>query len=244
MRHAVATLAIAALASTAHAQAAPWPDRLSGDLGVSVGRTQSLAPGARARTWALPYAYADFGRLFVREDTFGVRLVPVGWGAIELVGRVSTEGEDDSGAGVARRSNPRPVGLGTFQETPWGGVFADAFVDTVSGGTRLELSYAAEVGAGALTFYPQAGVSRLDARYARHLYGVDAAEALAAGTRAYAPGSSLAPMAALSGEWALAPHWVLVGHAQREWFGRAISDSPRVGARAQTTAFVALAYRF
>jgi outer membrane scaffolding protein for murein synthesis (MipA/OmpV family) len=51
-------------------------------------------------------------------------------------------------------------------------------------------------------------------------------------------------MAALSGEWVLAPHWVLVGHAQRAWFGRAVTDSPRVGARAQTTAFIALARRF
>jgi outer membrane protein len=244
MRRAVATLAIAAFAPAAHGQAAPWPDRLGGDLGVSVGRTSSLAPGARARTWALPYAYADFGRLFVREDTFGVRLVPVAWGAIELAGRLSTEGEDSAGAGVSRRSNPRPVGLGTFQETPWGGVFADAFVDTVSGGTRLEASYAAELDAGPLALYPQAGVSRLDARYARHLYGVGTAEASATRTRAYAPGAALAPMAALSAEWVLAPHWVLVGHAQREWFGRAITDSPRVGARAQTTAFLALARRF
>jgi outer membrane protein len=173
-----------------------------------------------------------------------VRLVPAGWGAIELAGRISTEGEDDAGAGVARRSNPRPVGVGTFQETPWGGVFADAFVDTVSGGTRLEASYAAQLDAGPVTVYPQAGVAHLDARYARHLYGVGAAEALATGTRAYAPGAALAPMAALSGEWVLAPHWVLVGHAQRAWFGRAVTDSPRVGARAQTTAFIALARRF
>lgn len=233
-----------ALAPAAQAQAAPWPDRPSGDLGLSIGRTQSLAPGARARTWALPYAYADYGRLFVREDTFGVRLVPAGWGAIELAGRLSTEAEDGAGGGTARRSNPRPVGLGTFQETPWGGVFADAFVDTVSGGTRLEASYAAELDAGPVAIYPQAGVARLDARYVRHLYGVGAAEALAAGTRAYAPGAALVPMAALSAEWTFAPHWVLVGHAQREWFGRAITDSPRVGTATRTTVFVALARRF
>jgi outer membrane protein len=239
-----AALALALLAAGARAQAAPWPARLSGDLGLSAGRTQALAPGARARTWALPYAYADFGRLFVREDTFGVRLVPLGWGALELAGRLSTEGEDSAGGGFPRRPNPRPVGLGTFQETPWGGVFADAFVDTVSGGTRLEASYAAALDVGPATIYPQAGVARLDARYGRHLYAVDAAQALAAGTRAYAPGPSAVPMAALSGEWRLAPHWVLVGHAQRQWFGRAIADSPRVGARAQTTALLALARRF
>ena len=201
-----------------------------GDLGASVQRTQASAPGASARTWVLPYAYGDLGRLFVREDTFGVKLTPVGWGALELVGRVSTEGSDGDGPGLAHRTNPRPVGLGTFQETPWGGVLADAFVDTVSGGTLLEASYAAELPAGPLTLYPQAGVTRRSARYEAHLYDVHAA--------------STTPVLQLSGELPFARTWVALANVQWEPFARAVRASPRVDARARASALVAIAWRF
>ena len=217
---------------------------LDGDLGAALLSVQGSAPGQAARTRAIPYAYADFGRLFAREDTFGAKLLPVGWGALELVARVSTEGADSAGPRVASRKNPRPVGVGTFQETPWGGVFLDAFRDTVSGGTLLEASYAAEVALGPVTFYPQAGVAHRSARYVDHLYGVTTADARSTGERAYAAGASTMPVLGLSAEWAFAPRWVIVAHVERESFDRAISDSPRVGRDGQSTAFVALARRF
>jgi outer membrane protein len=232
------------VASTgAHAQsddAAHW----SGDIGVSVERTQASAPGASARTWVLPYAYGDIGRAFVREDTLGVKLVPAGWGALELVARISTEGSDADGPGLPHRSNPRPVGVGTFQETPWGGFFADAFVDTNSGGTLLEASYAAEVPLGPVTFYPQAGVERRSARYVAHLYGVPAAEAAATGETPYVLGASTTPLLQLSAEFPLVGSWVALAHAQVEPFDHAVRDSPRVDTRSRASALIALAWRF
>ena len=227
MRSAGVLLAAALAAGAAHADDAT---HFVGDLGVGVQRTQASAPGASARTWALPYAYGDFGRLFVREDTFGAKLVPVGWGALELVGRVSTEGSDGDGPGLAHRTNPRPLGLGTFQETPWGGVFADAFVDTVSGGTLLEMSYAAELPVGPVTLYPQAGVTRRSARYDAHLHDVHAA--------------STTPVLQLSGELPFADTWAVLAHLQWEPFDDAVRASPRVEARSRKSALVALAWRF
>ena len=222
-------LVLAALALAAAARA-DEPLHYVGDLGLGVERTQASAPGASARTWALPYAYGDYGRLFVREDTFGVKTIPFGWGALEIVGRVSTEGTDGDGPGLAHRTNPRPVGLGSFQETPWGGVFVDAFVDTVSGGTLLEASYAAELPVGPLTLYPQAGVTRRSARYDAHLYDVRAA--------------STTPVLQLSSELPFADTWVLLAHVQWEPFDDAVRASPRVDARSRTSALVALAWRF
>ena len=221
---------VLAVLSTAAAARADDASRYVGDLGLGVERTLASAPGASARTWALPYAYGDLGRLFVREDTFGVKTLPIGWGALEVVGRVSTEGTDADGAGLAHRTNPRPVGLGTFQETPWGGVFVDAFVDAVSGGTLLEASYAAEVPVGPLTLYPQAGVTRRSARYDAHLYDVHAA--------------STTPVLQLSGELPFADTWAVLAHAQWEPFDDAVRASPRVDARSRTSALVALAWRF
>jgi outer membrane protein len=243
MRARGVVLAALVSAAGAHAQGADalhW----SGDLGVSVERTQASAPGASARTWVLPYVYGDLGRLFAREDTFGAKLVPVGWGALELVARVSTEGSDGDGPGLAHRRNPRPVGLGTFQEAPWGGVFVDAFVDTVSGGTLLEASYAAELVLGPVTLYPQVGVTRRSARYVAHLYGVAGAEAKAIGKPAYAPGASTTPVLQLSGELPLDNTWVVLAHVQYEPFDRALRDSPRVDRRSRASALLALAWRF
>ena len=220
---------LAALLAAASARAEDAP-HFVGDLGIGVQRTQASAPGASARTWALPYAYGDLGRLFVREDIFGARLAPVGWGALEVVGRVSTEGSDGDGPGLAHRTNPRPVGVGTFQETPWGGVFADAFVDTVSGGTLLEASYAAELPAGPFTLYPQAGLTRRSVRYEAHLYDVHAA--------------STTPLLQLSGELPFAQTWVALAHVQWEPFSRTVRASPRVDARSRTSALLALAWRF
>ena len=222
-------LVLAALALSAGARADESLHYV-GDLGLGVERTQASAPGASARTWALPYAYGDYGRLFVREDTFGVKTVPIGWGALEIVGRVSTEGTDSDGPGLAHRTNPRPVGLGTFQETPWGGVFVDAFVDSVSGGSLLEASYAAELPVGPLTLYPQAGVTRRSARYDAHLYDVHAA--------------STTPVLQLSGELPFADAWVLLAHMQWEPLDDAVRASARVDARSRTSALVALAWRF
>jgi outer membrane protein len=240
-----AGLVLAALVSSAGAGAqVSQPVHWSGDLGLGVERTQSSAPGASARTWVLPYAYGDLGRLFVREDTVGARLVPLAWGALELVARVSTEGSEGDGPGLAHRSNPRPVGLGTFQETPWGGVFIDAFVDTNSGGTLLEASYAGELVLGRVTLYPQVGVARRSARYVGHLVGITPAAARATGQPAYAPGASTTPVFQLSGELPLAGAWVLLAHAQVEAFDRALRDSPRVASRSRSSALVALAWRF
>ena len=226
MRVLLAALVLS-FASNALADDAP---HFVGDIGVGVERTQASAPGASARNWALPYAYGDYGSLFVREDTFGAKLVPVGWGSLEVVGRVSTEGTDADGPGLAHRTNPRPVGLGTFQETPWGGVFADAFVDTVSGGSLLEASYAVELPLGPVTVYPQAGLTRRSARYDAHLYDVHAA--------------ATTPVLQLSAELPFAGHWVLLAHAQVEPFSHAQRESARVDARSRASALVVLAWRF
>lgn len=220
---------LAALLAAAAARADDGP-HFVGDLGIGVEATRAAAPGASARTRVLPYAYGDLGRLFVREDTFGVKTVPLGWGSLEAVARVSTEASDDDGPGLAHRRNPRPVGLGTFQETPWGGVFIDAFVDTVSHGTLLEASYAAELPAGPLTLYPQVGVTRRSSRYDAHLYDVRVA--------------STTPVLQLSGELPIAEPWVLLAHVQAEPFGAALRTSPRVAARWRASALVALAWRF
>ncbi|MGI4937956.1 MAG: MipA/OmpV family protein, partial [Janthinobacterium lividum] len=191
--------------------------------------------------------YFDYGRFFARVDTFGVRTLPLGHGTLELVARVSQEGFLAQHAGVAaaqRRSNPVPVGLGSFQETPLGGFFVYGFADLASGGALAEATYAAEFKLARLTVYPTAGLEWRSQRYVRHLYGIPASEAGAAAALPYAPGASLAPNLGMALEVPLGGSWFINGQWRRRWFDSAVSASPLVQQATQDSAFIALSYRF
>ncbi len=166
----------------------------------------------------------------------------MGWGSLEIAGRISTKGSDNAGPRLLNSSNPRPAGIGTFQETSWGGIFLNAFVDTVSRGMLLEASYAAELAVKPVTVYPQVGLGCRSSRYTNHLYGVSVANAAAAALPAYVPGTSIVSMIGLSGELPISSRWVIVSHVQREAFDRAINASPRVDRSSRISALIALAY--
>jgi outer membrane protein len=247
MRPALGALLAGLLACAGAAAQTPLANRLVGDVGAAAYVTTSPVRGVGTSSLALPYAYADDGRFFARVDTFGVRTLSLGYGYLELALRVSLEGyrADDAGLrGIANRGNPLPLGIGTFQETPFGGIFLNAFHDTVSGGSLLEASYVAELGLGAWTLYPQLGVERRSARYASHLYGVTPTEAAASGYAAYAPGASTAPVLGLGADLPLGGAWVLSLQWRRKWLDAAVRNSPLVNSRVQDTGFLALAYRF
>ncbi|MCJ0763752.1 MipA/OmpV family protein [Variovorax terrae] len=230
----------------AHAQA-PLADRLTGDVGGAAYITPSPVRGVSDTAIALPYAYADWGRFFARVDTLGVKTLPLGYGYLELAARISFEGYRADAAslrGISDRRNPLPIGIGTYQETPLGGFFLNAFYDTASRGALLEASYAAELPAGRWTFYPQIGVERRSARYVSHLYGVTSAESAASGYAAYAPGASTTPVLGLAAEVPLGGPWLLSLQWRRKWFDAAVRNSPLVNSRMQDTGLIALAYRF
>ena len=237
---------LAGLPWMAQAQAA-LPDHLSGDVGAAVYAAPSIVKGARADPVLLPYVYADDGRFFGRVDAFGVKVLPLGYGYLELSGRISLEGfKIDSPAlpGIGARSNPLPLGISTFQETPWGAWFLNAFRDSLSGGSLLEATWAGEVVLGAVSLYPQLGVERRSAGYTQRLYGVSATESRASGLSAYTPGTSTAPVLGLAAQMPLGRDWSLNLQWRRRWLDSAIRKSPLVDAGRQDTGFVALTYSF
>ena len=235
------------LASTVvHAQVA-LPERLTGDVGAAVYATSTNVRGASHRPSLLPYVYADYQRVFARTDTFGVKTVALGAGYLELVGRVSQEGyKADSPAlrGLHDRSTPVPLGIGTYQETPYGGFFVYAMHDMTSGGSLLEATYAAELVFSGWKIYPQVGIERRSAAYVQHLYGVDAEASLRSGIVSYRATASTVPVAGLAAELALGGPWHLLVQARRSWLDSAIRDSPLVAARTQSSGFVAVTYAF
>ena len=232
----------------ASAQPSPLTDRLVGDVGAAVYSTQPVIRSRASDIKALPYGFFDYGRFFARVDTLGLKTLQLGDGYVELVGRVSTEGwRADTTAlrGLADRKTPIPVGIGTFQRTPYGAFILNAFIDAnKSNGALLEAIYAAEFNVGHVAFYPQLGVEHRSAKYSNYIYGVSVAESIASGYAAYRAGASTAPLLGLGVDVPLGEFWVVNMQLRRRWLDSSVYNSPLVSRKTQDTGLIALSYRF
>jgi MipA family protein len=216
-----------------------------GDVGGLVAISQVIVKGADNSTTALPYVYGDWGRFYARVDTLGVKMLPLGDGHIELAMRVSTEGFKSSKTAypaAGDRSAPLPIGLGTFQRTALGGVFAYAMHDPQSGGQFGELNWAGKVDVGPVKLYPQLGVQYRSADYVRHLYGIDTAQSQATGLSIYRPGASFTPMATLQATVPLNGPWALQLQTRYRRLDDAVAHSPLVNRSSQVSGFAAVTY--
>lgn len=235
-------------APSAHAQTAPLTDRLTGDVGGAVYSTQGIIRSKGSDNSLLPYAFADYGRFFARVDTFGVKTIPMGYGYLELVGRVSQEGWKANTAalgGLTDRNTPVPLGIGTFQRTPYGAFILNAFFDAgKSRGALVEATYAAEFKLGPVSFYPQVGLEHRSAKFTNYLYGVTPAESLASGYAAYSAGASTIPVLGLAADVPLNASWVVNMQLRQKWLDSAITNSPLVSRKGQRSGYIALSYRF
>lgn len=236
------------LASAATAQPAPISYKLTGDVGAAVYGTQSIIRGKNNQATVLPYLFADYGRFFARVDTFGIKTLPIGNGYLELVGRVSQDGWRANIAplgGLTDRKTPLPIGIGTFQQTPYGAFIVNAFVNAGSArGNLLEATYAAEVKLGSLSLYPQLGIERRSAQYTNYLYGVTPAESLASGYAAYNAGASISPVLGLAADYSLTENWIVNMQLRRKWLDSAVTNSPLVVRKTQDFGYIGLSYRF
>jgi outer membrane protein len=221
--------------------------QLSGDVGLAAYSTGSIVRGEQRWSSVLPYGYFGYDRFFMRVDTVGAKVLPLGKGHLELVGRLSFEGFKPNAQlpGLRERSNPLPLGLGTFQSFDWGGLFLYAFYNLQgSHGALIEATYAGKVKAGAVTFYPTLSLEHRTAGYVRGLYGTDAAEAASMGKAAYSPGASTVPVLGLSASIPLTGNWGVNIQYRHRWLDSPIRNSPLVDKTNQNSAYVALAYTF
>ena len=234
-------LATALCSSCAWAQAPGF----RGELGGMLTHTAALVQGASEQSSVLPYVYGNWGRFYGRVDTFGVQVRPLGQGHLELATRISTEGFEarkTSFPALSDRRSPMPVGLGTFQRTELGGVFAYFMHDPRSGGQFAEINWAGLARLGPVTFYPQLGLQYRSSAYVSYLYGVSATESQATGERVWQPRASWAPQLTLHASWPLTGAWSLQGQVRQRWFDDAVADSPLVQRSHQTSGLLALTY--
>ncbi len=236
------------VSATVLADEEEFPNRIRGDVGGAIYACTNPVRGDGNTVIAVPYAYFDYGRFFARFDTFGIKTLPLGYGYLEFSGRINLDGYRTNTPvlrGIAERKNSIPLGIGTFQETPIGGFFLNAFYDAnQSHGILSELIYVAEFDMGGYVVYPMIGIEHFSAGYTRYFYGVSPAEAGRSVYPAYAPAATTTPMLGFVLEVPVVDDWNATIYMLRRWLGPAIHNSPLVGTRLQDEAFVSLSYRY
>ncbi|MDD2777134.1 MAG: MipA/OmpV family protein [Gallionella sp.] len=221
---------------------------IQGDVGGAIYMSTSPVRNNGNTQIAVPYAYFDYDRFFARFDTFGVKTLPLGYGYIEVLGRVNLDGfqtNQPSLRGINERKNSLPLGIGTFQETPYGGIFLNAFYDVnLSHGQLYELIYASKFDVANTVVYPMFGFEHFTAEYTRYFYGVSPAEAKSSIYPVYSPKANTTTMLGMVWEVPVANHWNVNIYMLRRWLGSAITQSPLVNSKLQDEAFFSLSYRY
>ncbi len=226
-----------------------FTNKLQGDLGIFANVSSSPINGVSNSASLLPYGYFNYGRVFTRIDTIGVKTLPLGHGHLELVGRIKYDGfqttDNTQLRGINNRQNSAPVGLGTFQLTPLGGLFLYALYDAnQSRGGIYEATYVAKIALRKMNVYPQIGVEHYSTDYNLYYYGVSAAESVASGYAAYTPTTVTNRMLSSMFEIKISGGWLANFYLKRKWLGTAITESPLVRTQFEDSGFAALVYRF
>jgi len=229
-------------------QADDLPVRIDGDVGVGGYYTRSIIGGKPDLVSVLPYGYFDYGRIFLRIDTFGYKTMKVGYGYLEIAGRIRQDGfnaDVPALQGLNNRQDSAPLGLGTMQVTPIGAVFFNAFHDiNKSRGNLFEAIYVGKLDTPHLTFYPLTGVEYQSGELVRYYYGISALESARSAYAVYQPSGSLNPLLGIMADAGLGGDYHLNLYLRRKWLGDAIQSSPIVDKGIMDTGFISLNYRF
>jgi MipA family protein len=243
-----AWLASALLCGSAPAVSEEFPQNMVGDIGVGGYYTRSIVRGNSDAFSVLPYADFEYGRAFARVDTLGIKTLKLGYGYLELVGRISQDGFDTNRSslqGLKKREASIPLGIGTLQVTPVGGFWVNAFHDVRSSkGNLIEVIYGGEIDLPRVTFYPLLGAEYQSGEYVRYYYGVSAQEAASSRYAAYQPAGALNGLIGLIADIELTDGYHLNWYMRRKWLGDAVQRSPIVSRGFLDTVYLSLSYRF
>ena len=225
------------------------PDHIVGDVGAAI-YTSNLHIGTEGtQSLALPYAYFDYKRFFARIDEVGIKTFKMGYGYFELTGKINLDTykvKSPINGSSINRSDPIPLGVGTYQETPIGAIFANAYHDFgKSNGALYELLYFAELETYKnIVVYPQLGIERQSSQYANYYYGINSGEAALTGYSSYVAPATNNLMAGMMIEIPVVDNWYVNIYGKRKWMGGGINNSPVMNRSFQDNIFMALAYRF
>jgi len=225
------------------------PDRIIGDIGVAVYSSNMHIGTEGTQSLVLPYAFFDYQRFFARIDEVGIKTFKMGYGYFEVIGKIDLNTykvKSPINGSSINRSDPIPLGFGTYHETPIGGFFANAYHDFgKSKGALYELLYFAEVETVKnIVVYPEVGIERQSSQYANYYYGINSAESSLTGYSAYTAPATSNLIAGFMVEIPVIDNWYVNLYGRRKWLGNGINNSPVMNRSFQYNIFAALAYRF
>lgn len=220
---------------------------LVGDLGFGANHSPTPARSSTSDNRPIPYINVEYGRFFGRIDTFGFDLVPVGYGALELVTRSIDDGyaPATTHGNLEQRRSSVPIGLGTMQTTPLGAVLFNVYHDVgQSQGNLADLLFAEELDTDYVAFYPQIGAEYRSGNYVAYYYGLTPLQAAQVHLNSYRPGSATNLFIDLFAEVKITGNWFVNFNFHKTWFDQSITASPLVNHHVTTAGFLALSYRF
>jgi outer membrane protein len=246
--HLFGWLGITLLIWMVQAEAEEFTQSVNGDIGLGGYYTRSIIRGKRDDLSVQPYLDFDYGRMFARVDTLGIKTLKMGYGHLELIGRISQDGfstNTPSLQGLRKRDTSIPMGIGTLQVTPLGAFLINAFHDIHrSKGDWFEVIYGGELDLPRVTFNPLVGAEYQSKEYVRYYYGISAQEAASSQYAAYQPAGAFNGLIGLIVDIRLTDEYHLNCNVRRKWLGDAIHLSPIVSQRYLDTGYLSLSYRF
>jgi outer membrane protein len=225
------------------------PDHIVGDVGIAVYTSNMHIGTEGTQSLVLPYGFFDYKRFFARIDEVGFKTFEMGYGYFEVVGKIDLNSykvrSSFNGTSI-NKSDPIPLGLGTYQETPIGGFFANAYHDFgKSKGMLYELLYFAEIETYKnIVVYPEVGIERQSNQYANYYYGINSGESNLTGYNPYTAPATNNLIAGFMLEIPVVDNWYVNLYGRRKWLGSGINNSPVLNRSFQDNIFAALAYRF
>ena len=225
------------------------PDRIIGDVGMAVYSTNLHIGSYGPQTTLLPYGFFDYQRFSMRIDQLALKTLPIGFGFLEVVGKVDPDTfkvKSTINGQTINKGYQIPMGLGTFQETPLGVFMINAYHDFgKSKGNLLELNYFGEIELPhKVVIYPQVGLERQSSSYANYYYSITPEQSQLTGYKTYTATGTNNPIGGFLLEIPVVDNWIINLYGKRKWLGSAVSNSPVLTRSFQDTVFLALAYRF
>jgi MipA family protein len=224
-------------------------DRIVGDIGAAVYSTNLNIGSYGTQSMVLPYGFFDYKRFAMRIDQLAFKTLPIGFGFLEIVGKVDPDSykvKSTINAQTINKGYQVPIGLGTFQDTPIGAFFLNAYHDFgQSKGNLLEINYFGEIElVSKVVLYPQVGIEHQSGSFADYYYGITSGQSQITGYQTYTASSSNNPLAGFLLEIPVAEDWYVNLYGKRKWLGSGVNNSPVLTRSFQDTIFMALAYRF
>jgi MipA family protein len=221
---------------------------LDGDMGLGGYYTRSIIRSKSNEFRVLPYLDFEYGRIFARVDTLGFKTLKLGYGYLELTGKISQDGFKTSTPdlyGLKNRKTSIPLGIGTLQVTPIGAFIFNAFHDVnQSHGNLVEMLYGGELDLPDVTIYPLAGAEYQTRQYVRYYYGISTQESASSQYASYQPSGAFNDFIGLIIDFRITDIYHLNLNLRRKWLGNSIKSSPIVSHSYLDTDDISLSYRF